>query len=138
KEGKIDVYGVDISFYKPILSAAFVVFVYVALFLELDFHLNANIDSFSFRNVIRGSYNLLFILVLSLLLIRQQSVAYSLGATVLSMFGTIAYITHYHAQIIYVRNEYFHGGSTSLGNHLFHYIITMLAVALLIISLRNI
>lgn len=138
KEEKIELYGVDISLYKPILSAAFVVFVYVSLLLELDFHLNANIELFSFRNVIRGSYNLLFILVLSLLLIRQKSVAYTLGATVLSIFGTIAYITHYHTEIINVRDEYLYGAATSLGNHLFHYIITILAVALLILSLRNI
>ncbi len=138
KEGKIEVYGVDISLYKPILSAAFVVFVYVALLLELDFHLNANIESFSFRNVIRGSYNLLFILLLSLFLIRQKSVAYSLGAIVLSIFGTVAYITYYHAEIISVRNDYLYGADTSLGNYLFHYIITMLAIALLILSLKNI
>lgn len=137
KEETVKLYGIDISFYKPILITSFVVFVYISLLLELNYHLNVRIELPSFRAVIIGSYNLLFILCLSLILNRKGNMSYSLGAIILSIFGTIAYITYYHSQIIVVRNEYLEGVLCTLGDHLYHYIPAALAIALLIIALVN-
>ena len=123
--------------YKTAVVFLLCLFVYTAHFLELIHHLVANIDSYSARTVIVGTYNMFFVL---LLLLTEKRIQLPEGLKILfpawSVIVIGAYILYYHNYIIDTRDAWLNG-ITGISGFAFHYLLLALAVTNVIICLRR-
>lgn len=115
------------STYRRGLRIGAGVLLYLVLLLELDYQLNAALDSMAAHNIIVGAYNMLFIAALLLAEPRLEGQWVKNTFPFLGPFALLMYITFYHQQVILTRNAYLYGDDTDLGIA-FHYILVALLV----------
>ena len=127
-----------IKYYTIALCVAGTIVAYVTNLLELQYQLfNRGVD-YPAQNVIIGSYNLLFILVLFLAQrkwLRDEKVSFAFGG-----FGVLAmasYVLFYQNQIIDARNGYILGDASATG-FVFHYLLLALMIVVAVLTLRKV
>ena len=128
----------NVGLYKHALSAALVVILYFANFLELQYQLFEHGFDYATQNVIIGSYNMLFlagILWMSSRVSVPQDVKNAFAF--LGVIAMLSYLFFYHYQIISVRNDYVNNLAPALG-FMFHYIFLILLLLVVGLSLTRI
>lgn len=137
KEQDLFLYSFAKKDYQFILSGVFVVLLYVSQLLELRHQLNTYILSSNFREVIVGSYNLLFLAVGSFILSRRQQ-TYRIISACVGVAGILIFISYYHIKIINLRYDYLVYHNASLSNFCYHIILVALAAIILFITTRTV
>jgi uncharacterized membrane protein len=125
-----------VKVYRYALSAALVVILYLANFLELQYQLFGHGFDYATQNVIIGSYNMLFlagILWMSSRVTVPQDVKNAFAF--LGVIAMLSYLFFYHSQILTVRNDYVNNLVPALG-FIFHYIFLLLLLFVVGLSLR--
>ena len=128
--------GFEVSYYKQILSIAFIIALYTGLLLELRYQLHHYIYYYATNDIILGSYNLLFLLLLSIDARKKEIPVFLETTVLLSIAAIIAYPLFYHFMTINVRNSYIHGHGL-LTSYIYHYINALLVLALLQSTYKN-
>lgn len=112
-------------------------FLYVANLLEVRHHLNFYIEPWATREVMLGTYNMLFVFLLQLAENRLRLPAQI--KNVFPAFGLLAmfsYFFYYHDIVIETRQNYLEGISPSTGFY-FHYLFIILLIVNIVLSLKN-
>jgi uncharacterized membrane protein len=137
-EGELFLNGLKTLSYQYILFGLFVIFLYSGLLLELVHQLSFFIESNAFREVVVGSYNLLFIIGCLVAASISKSGKLSTAATLLGIFGMVVFLIHYHPTIIQLRHGYLVSGNVTFAAFLYHYILIALVAVLVYLTFRNI
>jgi uncharacterized membrane protein len=116
--------------FKWILTFAGVLVLYLSTFLELNHQIGFYIDDPSARNIIIGTFNMLFILAIVLAEKRldiPEKLKLLFGGW--GVVAIVVYLLMYHSEIISARNGYLVGESSFLGFG-FHYLLVGLLVVI--------
>ncbi len=139
--------GILISAYRGLLSAVIIVFIYLTVLLELNYHLSASTHYAAEQSLIIGCYSFLFILGLIVYANKKNQEILSLIATIIGCFCLLFYVIYYHMIIIEIRDTYLNQTifesidsmqQVMLSGYLIHYILTALVLLLLYFCFENI
>lgn len=124
--------------YMATLIVAGAVLAYVSQLLELQYQLFNRGFDFAAQNLIIGSFNLFFILVILLAagkFIRDAKISFAfVGWGALAM---LVYVFFYQGQIIVARNGYILGEATATG-FVFHYLLLAIMIVVAVVTLRQV
>jgi uncharacterized membrane protein len=127
----------DITRYKFSVALVGIVILYVSQFLELNYQLNIYVDDHATRNLIIGTYNIVFII--GLLLFSKRAAVSERLMQVLTVFGILGITSHllvYHKLAIQVRDGFLANSISGTG-FLFHYILLALTIGAAVLTLTN-
>jgi uncharacterized membrane protein len=138
KENNI-IAGISLKTYSGILGVITLLFIYLVPLFELNYQLIRYVDFESVRIVILGTYNLLYISLLMLYFEKENKTLYRVISIILGLLGSLAYLTYYNSEFIYVRNAYLQGDAAINGGYIvFHYLSIILVIGLTFLCLKNI
>jgi len=127
-----------VKLYRNVIAVVGIVVLYTSQLLELQYQLLAYGFDYATQNMIIGSYNMLFMLIL---LWASGKVSlpgdFKNVVGVLGVIGMLSYLLFYHDQIIIVRNDYLSNISPPTG-FIFHYILLFLLLAMVAMSLSRV
>lgn len=124
--------------YKQAIIFGGLILLYISQFLELQYQLNVYFADFGTKNLIIGTYNMIFILALVLYSKRSSvTLATNQALTVFGLIGMVAYLFFYHSVSVQVRGDYLAGTISGVG-FLFHYILLLTTMLVAFLSLTNI
>jgi uncharacterized membrane protein len=122
--------------FKWVLTFGGILVLYLSTFLELNHQIGFYIDDASARNIIIGTFNMLFILAIVLAekrLVIPEKLKLLFGGW--GVLAIVVYLLMYHSEIISARNGYLVGESPFLGFG-FHYLLVALLVIIAIWSVN--
>jgi uncharacterized membrane protein len=123
--------------YRVGIAIGATILLYVFNLLELRHQVAIYAEDFATRELIIGSYNMLFILLLLVLHDRMNIPDHSKKLFHLwSLVGMAAYLFYYHGIVIEARDAYFNGTATVTA-FAFHYLLVILLISGVILSLRQ-
>lgn len=126
--------GLDTGSYRQFVSILTVLFLYVSLYLELDYQMLLATEEFSFRSVVTGAYNFAFVIALFVYANRQSNQLLTDIVAGLATFAIVCYVAFYHGQIVTARYILLDSGKGF--GFFFHYITLAFVVALIIMTVR--
>lgn len=129
--------GFKVQSYKRILEIILIVCIYTVTILELRYQLFVHQDYYGTREIISGSYNFFFLIVLNYLA-RSRKTPFFLEASVFLGFAAIlVYPIFYHDLVIHTRNAYLTTDKVALSSYMIHYIQVIFVILLLVICYKN-
>ncbi|MBI5219734.1 MAG: DUF2339 domain-containing protein [Bacteroidia bacterium] len=130
--------GIGVKAYKWILFPFFIIYLYVAVLLELNYHVKYYIDIRESQHIIIGLYNMVFIFGLMLWTrVKSVKIIFEI-ATGLAFIGIFSYLVYYNRQIYKVSALYLTGTDLSLSHFMIHYPLILCVAAIVILFYKNI
>ncbi len=137
EEDEFIIGGFKVKEYQELINILFIIGLYVTFFCELRYQLNRYVSYYATKDIIIGSYNLLFLLGLSFIARKKETPVFLETSVLLSLVGIVSYPMFYHFMTINVRNSYIHGHG-ELSSYIYHYINILLVLLLLLSTFKNI
>jgi uncharacterized membrane protein len=114
--------GIRLTFYRNFLNIIICAFLYIILFLELNYQMNSYYILSDFRYMVYGIFNAAFIC--SILLVayyKKREKTFSV-LSFLSILYLLVFVVFYYQEILFIRNLYLEGRDVTFQNYLFHYL----------------
>lgn len=124
----------DFKIYRYVLMVLSVITLYLTVLFELYYQLNQRLESASACQVVLGFYNMLFAIAVNVFAMRKKNFILSNICIVFNALLLFLFISYYNNEAISLRNSYLLGTGGTFGMYLFHYLTTLSAIALLVIS----
>lgn len=127
----------DLIIYKNALLIVFSILLYTAGLLELQYQANLRLEVSSLVDIVIGSYNLTFILGIIIWSVVQSREIIKKIAVAFGIIGGLSFILYYNFRIVALRNDYLIDNIISVNGYLYHYMLSLLTLAIAGLSIRS-